>query len=86
MNNPSKGKMWADIVMFFIALIPAVLSAICFGAAGLLFIIHDVTPVVERLATVGIITGGVAFMFAFVGLANGSDIPVEEDDEDVVDN
>lgn len=86
MSNPSKGKMWADIVMFFAALIPVVLSAICFGVAGLLFVVHDMTPVVERLLTMGAITGGVAVMFAFLGLAQSSEIPVEEDDEDVVDN
>lgn len=66
MSNPSKGKMWADIVMFFLALTPALLSVICFGAAGLLFIVHDITPVVERLLTVGAMTGCVAFIFAII--------------------
>lgn len=87
MSNPSKGKMWADIVvMFFLALTPALLSVICFGAAGLLFIVHDITPVVERLLTVGTIMVGVTFVFGFSRLAHNSGISVDEEDEDVVDN
>lgn len=86
MSNPSQAKMWADIIIFFIALIPLVLSTICFGVAGLLFIIHDITPVIERLLVMGAGLIGIAFLFGFAGLVHKPDTPVEEDDKDVVDN
>lgn len=85
MSNPSEGEMWADIVRFLVALIPMILSVLCLGTAALLFVVHDVTPVVERLVTVGAIMMGISCVFGFSNLVHNSDTLVEED-EDVVDN
>jgi len=80
---PSKGKMWADIILFFLWVIPLCFSIICFGAAGVGFIAYDMTPLVDRLMYMGGILFFVSFILSFsIGISRVSEYGEDEEDEE----
>jgi len=80
MNEETNSNTVTQLIVFIIILIPAILTILCFVFAGIEYIIKDVTPLCERLMTVGGILGFITFVLCLTG-SMAADTACQAEDE-----
>jgi len=82
MKDKGIGKMYAQFIIFIIRCIPVILCAICFGAAGWIYIDTGEIELLRHWMVVGLILGAISFAFAACGVLVSDPQPLTKDEDE----